>query len=77
MHASHTRVKALDGVLHWQPSNTLDFMVSGAESASGDNSVHMQTLTVINLIALNPVSLPKREPGFEAVKIDHLGLCRT
>ena len=45
MHASHARVKALDSALHWQPSNdSLDFMVSVAESASGDNSLHMQTI---------------------------------
>ena len=41
MHASHTRVKALiDSALHWQP---ILLMVSGAELAYVDYSLHMQT----------------------------------
>ena len=55
MHASHTRVESQGS--QWQytvlSANKSFFIISEAESAYGDDSLHMQTLTV-------------REPGFEA-----------
>ena len=61
MHASHTGVESQGS--QWQytvlSANKSFFIISGAESAYGDDSLHIQTLTV-------------GEPGFEANFIELL-----
>ena len=53
-HASHTRVKALDSALLWQPRDTSLWSVEANQPMETIVCLHMQTFTVINSQAFSP-----------------------